>query len=70
MKSEMYFVMLVALLLSINVMAQQTVTGHAVDLGLSVEWSDCNIGATEPDDYGSLFGWEDFEKDLFPEWLT
>ena len=32
--------------------------GHAwVDLGLSVKWATCNIGADSPDDYGDYFAW-------------
>lgn len=28
-----------------------------VDLGLSVKWATCNIGATSPEDYGDFFAW-------------
>ena len=28
-----------------------------VDLGLSVKWATCNIGASSPSDYGSYFAW-------------
>jgi len=31
----------------------------AVDLGLSVLWHQCNIGATKPEDSGRYFGWGD-----------
>lgn len=30
-----------------------------VDLGLSVKWATCNIGANSPSDYGGLYGWGD-----------
>lgn len=30
---------------------------HAVDLGLSVKWADCNVGATTPGECGSYFSW-------------
>lgn len=29
----------------------------AVDLGLSVKWADCNIGASLPYEYGDFFAW-------------
>lgn len=29
----------------------------AVDLGLSVKWADCNIGATKPEESGAFFQW-------------
>lgn len=31
----------------------------AVDLGLSVKWASCNVGANSPADYGGLYGWGD-----------
>ena len=32
--------------------------GHGfVDLGLSVKWAACNIGATRPEEYGDYFAW-------------
>lgn len=32
-------------------------TGEPVDLGLSVKWSSCNLGATKPSDYGGYFAY-------------
>lgn len=29
----------------------------AVDLGLSVDWASCNLGAMEPEDYGWYYAW-------------
>ena len=32
--------------------------GHEyVDLGLSVKWATCNVGATSPEEYGDYFAW-------------
>ena len=32
--------------------------GHEwVDLGLSVKWATCNVGATNPEEYGDYFAW-------------
>lgn len=41
--------------------------GHDyVDLGLSVKWATCNIGAYSPEDYGVYFAWgENITKDYF-----
>lgn len=37
-----------------------------VDLGLSVLWATCNIGATKPEEYGSYFAWgETAPKDIY-----
>ena len=36
--------------------------GHDyVDLGLSVMWATCNIGADKPEDYGDYFAWGEAE---------
>lgn len=35
-----------------------TVVGHVpVDLGLSVKWASCNVGALFPEDYGNYYAW-------------
>ena len=34
------------------------INGHeAVDLGLSVKWATCNVGASKPEDYGDYYAW-------------
>ena len=34
------------------------INGHEyVDLGLSVKWATCNVGASSPEDYGDYFAW-------------
>ncbi len=30
---------------------------HAIDLGLGVKWSCCNVGANLPEEYGDYFAW-------------
>ena len=38
------------------------INGHeAVDLGLSVRWATCNIGANNPEDFGDYFAWGETE---------
>ena len=32
-------------------------TKEAVDLGLSVKWATCNLGATTPKEYGNYYAW-------------
>lgn len=34
---------------------------EAVDLGLSVEWATCNVGAAEPEEYGDYYAWGEKE---------
>ena len=45
------------------------INGHeAVDLGLSVNWATCNIGATKPEECGNYFAWgETSPKDVYTE---
>lgn len=36
----------------------QEINGHEyVDLGLSVKWATCNVGANKPEDYGNYYSW-------------
>ncbi len=45
------------------------INGHeAVDLGLSVKWATCNIGANNPEEYGDYFAFGETEpKDEYSE---
>ena len=37
---------------------KQEENGHEyVDLGLSVKWATCNVGATAPEEYGNYYAW-------------
>ena len=55
-----------------------TVTGHleltaifdyvAVDLGLSVKWATCNVGASKPEDYGDYYAWGETEPKTTYNW--
>ena len=46
-----------------------TLNGHAyVDLGLSVKWATCNVGADTPSDYGDYYAWgETMTKEEYNE---
>ena len=38
------------------------VNGHGyVDLGLSVKWATCNVGASSPEEFGDYFAWGETE---------
>lgn len=39
-----------------------------VDLGLSVKWATCNIGASSPEDYGDYFAWGETEPKEYYDW--
>ena len=45
--------------------------GHEyVDLGLSVKWATCNVGATKPEGYGDYFAWGETEPKRTYKWRT
>lgn len=35
---------------------------EAIDLGLSVKWATCNVGASTPEDYGGYYAWGEIEN--------
>ena len=41
-----------------------------VDLGLSVKWATCNIGATMPGEYGSYFAWGETKPKTDYRWSS
>ncbi len=46
-------------------------TGHAwVDLGLSVKWATCNLGANAPEEYGNYYAWGETVTKASYSWST
>ena len=43
---------------------------NAVDLGLSVKWADCNLGAAKPEDYGDYYAWGETTPKEDYSWST
>ena len=41
-----------------------------VDLGLSVLWATCNVGATKPEEYGDYYAWGETEPKTTYDWST
>ena len=45
--------------------------GHEyVDLGLSVKWATCNVGASKPEEYGDCFAWGEVKPKEVYDWTT
>lgn len=45
--------------------------GHAyVDLGLSVRWATCNVGAKTPEEYGDRFAWAETSVKSNYDWTS
>ena len=46
-----------------------TYNGHEyVDLGLSVKWATCNVGAQNPEDYGNYYAWGEIRPKTIYTW--
>ena len=50
--------------------AELHVNVDAVDLGLSVKWARCNVGATKPEEYGGYYAWGETEEKSDYSWET
>ncbi len=50
--------------------AQAPAGVQSVDLGLSVYWASCNVGATTPEGYGDYFAWGETESKDYYGWTT
>ncbi|MBQ4525874.1 MAG: hypothetical protein IJA00_07385 [Bacteroidaceae bacterium] len=46
------------------------ISSDAVDLGLSVKWASCNVGASSPEDYGSYYAWGENNEKSDYSWNT
>ena len=41
---------------------------EAIDLGLSIKWASCNVGAKQPEEYGSYFAWAETKPKTRYNW--
>ena len=46
------------------------IPSNAVDLGLSVMWGTCNVGASAPEEYGGYYAWGEIETKNFYDWTN
>lgn len=57
--------------LTCNAQTDDPTSGHEyVDLGLSVKWATCNVGATSPEEYGDYYAWGETETKDSYSWNT
>ena len=68
MRSSRLFALAFILSTTFTVTQAQEFEGEFVDLGLSVLWADCNMGADSPTDYGSYFAWGETEPKNYFSW--
>ncbi len=50
--------------------AQATENHEWVDMGLSVKWATCNVGANAPEDYGDYFAWGETSPKNIYSWYN
>lgn len=43
---------------------------HAIDLGIGVKWSCCNVGASSPEQYGGYYAWGETSEKSNYNWST
>lgn len=55
-----------------SVYTPQTIneTAKAIDLGLSVKWANCNIGADSPEKFGNYYAWGETDTKQTYSWNT
>jgi len=50
--------------------SKDNIAEKAVDLGLSVKWATCNIGASKPEDFGGYYSWGETATKEKYSWST
>lgn len=50
--------------------SKESCSHEAVDLGLSVKWATCNVGADSPEEYGDYYAWGETEVKSEYSWET
>ena len=55
---------------SVKSFTTEDIPESAVDLGLSVLWASCNVGAESPEEYGGYYAWGETEEKTVYSWST
>lgn len=53
----------------IVVVVENKIVAEPVDLGLSVKWASCNVGAASPEDVGNKYSWGD-TRPYYVKWFS
>ena len=61
---------LLIIAISLFAQSQNQTTHEYVDLGLSVNWATCNVGATTPEEYGDYFAWGELKQKTAYIWAN
>lgn len=52
-----YLLICIYIFIAISSISCSNSAGKEVDLGLSVNWAECNLGASSPEEYGDYYAW-------------
>lgn len=52
-----FFASVILMVFALSCAKEPSSLSEAIDLGLSVRWATCNIGATKPEEYGGYYQW-------------
>lgn len=63
-------ILLIALFLVDPILMTKAQDTTCVDLGLSVKWATCNLGAESPEQYGDYYAWGEIETKSKYDWTT
>ena len=55
---------------TVKTLTTKALPAGAVDMGLSVLWHQCNIGASKPEEYGDYFAWGETKTKSTYNWST
>ena len=71
MKKNCYFaIAIMACFVSCESTVSNLNSHEYVDLGLSVKWATCNVGANSPEEYGDYFAWGETKPKEYYDWST
>lgn len=63
-------ILLITLFLASSILVTKAQDATCVDLGLSVKWANCNLGAKSPEQYGDYYAWGEIKTKSKYDWTT
>lgn len=68
MKKRLTLIVLSAMTITASAQCPDDRHPHIIDLGLSVRWACCNVGASSPEQYGNYYSWGETETKSVYTW--
>ena len=70
MTNKFFKAALLAIMVTVPFVTVSAKKMKAVDLGLSIKWAPCNVGASSPEEYGDYFAWGEIAPKAEYSWKT